>query len=495
MMNTASLTENTEARRTANYKPNIWNYDHMMSLTSKYNEDKYRREVETLKTEVSEILRSEKDLLQKLELIDEINKLALSHYFLDEISIAFNAVARSKKLSDDLYTAASYLRNLRHYEYNNVQKDMIFQLMEDENKMTHMSSNRLHYANYPSQGSIIWFNVKNNLNHTKNTSLHKLAGLSFNLVQDQHQKELKSILRWWKDLGVSEVLTFTRNRVIESFLWTVGVAYEPQYGNLRKWLTKAIVLSLIIDDVYDIYGTIHEIEQFTNAVQSWDGTEIQKLPEEIKKCFWILQDTVYEIDLEVQKEKGWDSILPHLKEVWADFCNAMFVEAKWYHKGYRPSFQEYLDNGWVSSFGVVVSLHVLLGIGQDMIKTIKVMNDNQEIIRNVSLIMRLCNDQATSKVEMERGDAPSSILCYMREANATELEARVHVSNIIASSWNKINGLFMKSEHSSQKMSRYVINAAKVSSFIYEKGDGFSDQDQETREQVLSCLIEPFPLA
>lgn len=64
-----------------------------------------------------------------------------------------------------------------------------------------------------------------------------------------------------------EVLTFSRDRVVESFLWAVGVAYEPQYGSLRKWLTKAVLLVLIIDDVYDIYGSMHELHQFTTAVE------------------------------------------------------------------------------------------------------------------------------------------------------------------------------------------------------------------------------------
>lgn len=50
-------------------------------------------------------------------------------------------------------------------------------------------------------------------------------------------------------------------------MWAVGVAYEPQHGSLRKWLTKAILLVLIIDDVYDIYGSMDELEQFSIAVE------------------------------------------------------------------------------------------------------------------------------------------------------------------------------------------------------------------------------------
>lgn len=76
-------------------------------------------------------------------------------------------------------------------------------------------------------------------------------------------------LRWWRNLELLQVLTFTRDRVVESFLWAVGVAYEPQYSSLRTWLTKAIVLVLIIDDVYDIYASDHELDHFTTAVERY----------------------------------------------------------------------------------------------------------------------------------------------------------------------------------------------------------------------------------
>lgn len=71
---------------------------------------------------------------------------------------------------------------------------------------------------------------------------------------------------WWRNLGIAESFTFTRNRIVESYLWAVGVAFEPQNGSLRKWLAKAIKLVLVIDDVYDVYGTLQELEHFTSAV-------------------------------------------------------------------------------------------------------------------------------------------------------------------------------------------------------------------------------------
>lgn len=164
-------------------------------------------------------------------------------------------------------------------------------------------------------------------------------------------------------MGLTENLTFARDRSVECFLWSTGVASDYQFGSLRKTLTKAIYLILILDDVYDIYGS-----QFTNAIDRWDSKEIEKLPDRIKRCFDALSSTTNEAALDIQKEKGWKCVLPHLKKAvrilvrilnfltfflfqWVNFCKSLLVEAKWYHEGHTPALGEYLSNAWISSSG------------------------------------------------------------------------------------------------------------------------------------------------
>ncbi|XP_057764715.1 alpha-farnesene synthase-like [Salvia miltiorrhiza] len=518
----------TLPRRTANYKPNIWNYDHLHSLTTKYHEEleEHLREAETLKDQVCSEFGVLKDPLQKLELIDWIDKLALSHYFEEEISKSVKemAYAHSTSLSMDahLYSAALYFRILRQHGYH-VSQDGILELLDGEEKLvaqwddekaraeifeaSHLGvegectfdqklNDDVGKNKYSCHRNVRWFNVRRYMHEINNKSvIHRLAGLSFNTIQVQHQNDLKDILRWWRNLGLLEVLTFSRDRVVESFLWAVGVAYEPQHGSLRKWLTKAILLVLIIDDVYDIYGSMDELEQFTTAVERWDPSEIEQLPEAIKRCFWMLYDTANDIDREIQKEKGWTSVLPHLKKVWIGFCKALLVEAKWYWMGESPSLVKYLENGWISSSGPVLSLHVLLGVGRGMDEAVAAFDTNQDIIHHASLIIRLCNDQGTSKAEVERGDSPSSILCHMREANVREEEARAHIGKLISDSWMRMNGALMRCPRPQQSMMRYIVNTARVANFIYQNGDGFGVQDRDTKNQVLSCLIKPLHLS
>jgi hypothetical protein len=123
------------------------------------------------------------------------------------------------------------------------------------------------------------------------------AKLDFNLLQKMHQKELSDIARlvikpchsykactslyvdnthnsivncvcrWWKDLNFSRKLPFIRDRVIEGYFWILGAYFEPEFLLARRILTKVIAMTSIIDDIYDVYGTLEELELFTEAIK------------------------------------------------------------------------------------------------------------------------------------------------------------------------------------------------------------------------------------
>lgn len=99
------------------------------------------------------------------------------------------------------------------------------------------------------------------------------------------------------------------------------------------------------------------------------------------------------------------------------------------------------------------------------------------------------------QAELKRGDAPSSILCFMKEANVLEEVARSHIKSIISNTWMKINRESV--DNQSQLLKPFVkctVNTARVAHFIYQNGDGFGIQDHDTRDLVLSLLVEPLVL-
>ncbi|BBN69082.1 hypothetical protein Prudu_739S000200 [Prunus dulcis] len=54
---------------------------------------------------------------------------------------------------------------------------------------------------------------------------------------------------------------------------------------------------------------------------------------------------------------------------------------------------------------------------------------------------------AGQEAEQERGDAPSAILCYMREMNASEDTAEAKIKGMIDNAWKKINGTCLRTHN------------------------------------------------
>ena len=65
----------------------------------------------------------------------------------------------------------------------------------------------------------------------------------------------------------SKKLPFARDRVIESYFWAIGVYFEPQYSFGRRFLTKVIAMIAVINDIYDVFGRLEELELFTEAIE------------------------------------------------------------------------------------------------------------------------------------------------------------------------------------------------------------------------------------
>lgn len=110
------------------------------------------------------------------------------------------------------------------------------------------------------------FETNQNMISIITPSLLKLAKLDFNMVQLKHQQDLKYALKWCKKIRLGEKLSFARDRPVENFFWTVGFAPQPQLAHFRRTMTTVNVLITTIDDIYDAYGTLQELQLFTDVV-------------------------------------------------------------------------------------------------------------------------------------------------------------------------------------------------------------------------------------
>ncbi|KAK4858470.1 hypothetical protein QYF36_016876 [Acer negundo] len=79
----------------------------------------------------------------------------------------------------------------------------------------------------------------------------------------------------------------------------------------------------VIDDVYDVYGTLNELELFTDAVDRWDLKAMKQLPDYMKICFLALYNSVDEMASDILKEQDSDVIL-NLKNSPVTFSRTKF---------------------------------------------------------------------------------------------------------------------------------------------------------------------------
>ncbi|KAF8037222.1 hypothetical protein BT93_B0205 [Corymbia citriodora subsp. variegata] len=478
--------------------------------------------VERLVEDVKPMIAKAVDPLANLELIDGMRKMGLSNLFDKEMKEALETVASTNKgtftVEDHVYASALRFKLLRQYGYVVSQNELrnfkeesdtfnrsncedveaMIQLLEashlalkgenilDEAKAfsTGILHDRVssldgrlfkcavHALELPMHWRVHRFDIKWQIDlyeeqEDKQSNLLELAKLNFNMVQATHQRDLIEISRWWRDVGLIEQAHFTRDRPVESFLCALGLSQEPRFSSLRKSLTKVVIFILVIDDVYDIYGSLEELEYFTGAITRWDSEQIQQLPECMKVCFRALHDVTYEIAYDIGKKENWHRVLPLLTKAWAGFCNALLTEAKWDHWGYTPTLEEYLNNAWTSSSGPLLMSHAYFFVGHMKLEdAADFLERNKDLIYNVSMIIPLCNDLGTSKAEIDRGDAPSSVVCYMREANTPLLRPYIDVT----------------------------VNAARAAHMLYQFGDGFSIQDGNFGQRILSTVIEPLAI-
>ncbi|XP_028071448.1 monoterpene synthase-like [Camellia sinensis] len=543
--NTITIDDHTVTRRSANYPPSFWDYNFVQSLSSDYTEEKYMREAYNMKDEVKGLINGVMDPLAKLELIDAVQRLGLKYHFEGEIKQSLDDLIHLHNdawCSDDLHATALRFRLLRQHGCD-VPKD-VFESFKDETgnfkislfedvkgllslyeasffgldgetiideakiftianlknikgdmspsmvrKVGHALDMPLHWR--LTRVEARWFIETYEQEQNMSPILLEFAKLDYNMVQSVHQKEVGNLARWWVDMGLDK-MSFARDRLVEHYLWCSGMVFEPKFGAFRDMGTKIISLITTIDDIYDVYGALHEIELFTDFVDS--QKIITSIPHNIRTCLLALFNTVNEIGYWTLKNRGFN-IIPYLSKAWADVLKACLKEAKWYHSGYKPTLGEYLDNA-VVSIGAPLALFTSYFLTTENIneEALHYIDKLPSIMRCSSMLVRLTNDLGTSSDELARGDNLKAVQCYMNETGASEEVARDYINNLVHETWKTMNKGMFESYPFSEPFLSANPNLGRTAQCFYQYGDGHGIPHNWTKDHLISLLVQPIPL-
>ncbi|KAK1421121.1 hypothetical protein QVD17_23229 [Tagetes erecta] len=535
-------------RRSANYPPSIWSYDYLQSLSNNFVAKNYETKLHTLKESVRLLIFESSvvdDPLSALELVDDLQRLGISYHFNEEIRsvlkmiYAYHFKAYDNRHKLNLTLKALGFRLLRQHGYNvpqeiiemgnimaDVEEDMVGMLnlyeasffgVENENILDEAREFttkclREKIENNIGDESILmlishalelpllwrvprfeamWFIEAYRRRSNKKSSLLELAELDFNILQGVHQEDLKNLSRWWEGLGWHKKLSFGRDRLVESFMWSVGASYQASTLDVtRTTITKVISLVNVIDDMYDVYGTLDELEQFTNIVRRWDVNAIEELPHYMKICFLGLYNTINEMAYNTLTNREL-LVIPHVKKLWIDYCEANLVEARWFNSGYTPTLEEYLKNSCVTISLPLIISNLYFLTSSDITGEVTWQN----AVQCSAMILRLADDLGTSMAEHKRGDIPKSIQCYMHESGACEEKAREHIKKLIMETWKKLNKERVSSSincSSSSHVVEYATNLGRMAQFTYQlNDDAFGSPDECYKSHAISLLFKP----
>ncbi|OIT20040.1 PREDICTED: (-)-camphene/tricyclene synthase, chloroplastic-like [Nicotiana attenuata] len=547
-----SSSDQNLSRRSGNYEPTMWDFEYIQSIHNDYTGDKYMKRFYELKEEMKKIIMAEGlEELEKLELIDNLQRLGVSYHFKDEIMQILSSINQhsTPATRDSLYATALKFRLLREHgfyisqdifndfkdENENLKESIcndtkgLLQLYEasflaTETEPTLKYATRFtatHLKNYvdnhcddehnlmvvlvqhalelprhwmmPRLETEWYLSIYERMSNA-NPLLLKLAKLDFNIVQAIHQQDLRILSRWWKSTCLAEKLSFSRDRVVEAFFWTVGLLFEPQYRYCRRMLTKVIAFIVVLDDIYDVYGTLEELEIFTDAVERWDIKAMEQLPDYMKICYLALFNSTNEMAYDILKEKG-INFLPYFTKQWADLCKAYLREARWYYNGYTPTLEEYIDNAWISIATPLILVHAFPLVTNPITKeAMESLNKYPDIIRRCAIINRFLDDLGTSSEELKRGDVSKSIQCYMNEKSVSEEEAKEGIRILIKETWEVMNKDQMEELLFSEAFIGIALNFSRASHCMYQHGDGHGIQNSHIINRISKLLFEPITI-
>ncbi|CAI0407016.1 unnamed protein product [Linum tenue] len=357
---------------------------------------------------------------------------------------------------------------------------------------SHRSLPKCHIRNYLSN-----FHGGSTTKHYYEDTLADLARLEFNMNQSVCLQEVVHVSKWWKELGLAEELEFARNEPMKWCMWPLTTLIDSKFSEERVELAKPISFVYLVDDIFDVYGSLDELTLFTEIVDRWDVASADQLPDYMRKCFMALHHVTNEIGYKVYKRHGCNQI-HSLRQAWAKLFKAFLVEAKWFKGGKSPSAEAYLKNGIVSSGVQVVLVHLFFLLGQGLTQRNEdlVNGDDPPVISSVAKILRLWDDLSSTDEEQD-GEDGSYVNFYLMENPQCSIdEAKVHVMDMIEETWKQLNHEFLSITPFPLVFNRAAHNSAKMVPLMYGCG---VDVDQTRRlpkleDHIKSMLFESIPM-
>ncbi|CAL5017838.1 unnamed protein product [Urochloa decumbens] len=534
----------------AGYTPSVWDdfFLHYDNPTATLQQRSMEERANILKKEVAKMISSSStcNLLEMLHLVYVLERLCLDYLFEEEINGALQKISKVDVEDCDLHTVSLWFYLLRSHRHK-ASPDVFAKFKDEEGRFSWQNPRdllslynaahlRMHgetildealsFTKTSLESMLPYLEQEGSLGHEitralaipvprrvriydckyyismyqRDTTLDRrvltLAKLNSNLMQLHHQQELKVLTRWWKELRLEANLSFTRDRIVENYFGMTAAYFEPSYSRGRIILTMVFSTILILDDIYDVYGTSQECEQFTKCIECWDRKAAQDLPDNMKLVLEKVLDTfeTMEDGLELLEKYR----MSYLRDVTIDMIRAYIVELKWRDRRYIPgTVEEHLQISGRTAGIYLLCCASFVGMGDIATEEVfEWVSHMPKMIQSVCKLTRLSDDLAESYYEQEQTtglELASAVDSCMKEHSITRESAHEKVKELKEDLWKDVNEEWLKPGNNAQpkELLERIINLTRAVEFLYNQRDVLI-YNRDIKETIYSLFVEPF---
>nr|QNC49770.1 terpene synthase 2 [Leucophyllum frutescens] len=528
------------------HRPSLW-----ANLSFSFDvkgQERCREAIEALKEDVKSLVTA-KDCKpsDKMILIDTMERLGVAYLFEQEVGEQIDQIYKfdAEDGSDkDLFTTALYFRLFRQHGYD--APSSVFDKFKDEDnkfKKTLISDINglwsLYEASYlryhgedvleealvftkhnlnqalPQLDSLLKEKVSRALeipihraaeivearyfisfyetDESRNELLLRLAKLNFKFLQNLYRKELGDLTKWWNELNATSELPYVRDRIVECYFWAVVIIFEPQHSLSRLAVPKGIAMGTVLNDTYDTYATLEELEIFTEIVNRSDDKEIDRLPKYMKRIAHFLL-TVYEEQEREALKQGRSYAASYALELLKLLPGAYLKKAKWYKGQEVPTFEDHTSIGAIVGGCNVLISPIFMNLASGSEEAVDWLKREPAIVVAASLLLRFFNDICTYEREQRTGQFPTAVDCYKIENGLSTQETLHKFIEFSEDQYKTINKEWVASRVPRQFM-KPALNYARAVYVTYGRNaDGFSEPQKGIESDIVALLVDPITI-
>ncbi|XP_057531260.1 sesquiterpene synthase-like isoform X2 [Amaranthus tricolor] len=508
---TQKNNEKVVSRPLAKFEPSFWG-DRFLHFTPPNEVTKLRMEEEAkeLKEEMrKKLLESIKKPKEGLQFIDAIQRLGVAYHFEDEIEVLLENFHNNKNnynvndcYQNNLHFVSLHFRLLRQHGFF-VSSDVFNKFINENGSFKEEIASEVEGILSLYEASYLKVHGEKILEDALEFSTRHLMSLSrqvSSVLAEKINHALKRpIHRCIPRLEAKYQIYFYESEpshdvILHKFakldFYLLQLLHKEELQKLTRMAhTKWTKLVSIINDTYDAYGTIQELELFTQAIQRWDKRYMNELPEYMKLIYETLLDTSLLLDDELAKQ-GRSYAFNYLQQEWKDLCSSYMQEAKWCDLEYIPRFDEYIKNGNVSSTYLQILAAAYQGMEIAHANVFEWLHGQPKPLAAICMIGRVLNDIATFKFEQNRKHVATSVECYMKQYQVSQDEACEKLQKMMEDGWKEVTESMFRPNAIPMPLLLRILNVNRVTNEIYSiDSDGYTFS-KFSQDKITALLID-----